>query len=274
MTTTKTLTEIGIKPFNWLDKMGTFNCDMSTPVIVDVDKDNYADTCFILSGDDTCYTNAPDDYFYCLDRFGNNIHGYPKNTSDVLRYGGLSASLDTPMYTADMDNDNELEMIGGGYIWDLNGTILKGNYSSFTAFAPVPVDVDNNGFLDLLGTKFNQTSIFKPNANVCTGRVQIQSVDSNNKEVGNTNVFVNDVLKGTTNSFGLFESQQGSLCGETVTYTLKCSNNSMTCETKSTTLDFNGDYDSLSFDCSVCTGNADLKVTLGNVNISTILKGN
>ena len=120
----------------------------------------------------------------------------------------------------------------------------------------------------MIATKSAQTVIFKPNANTCTGRVQVQSVDSNGKEVSNTNVFVNNVLKGTTDSFGLFESQQGSLCGDALTYTVKCPDNAV-CESKTASMEFSGEFEGLQFDCTVCTGNTDLKVNLGNVNIST-----
>jgi len=144
---------------------GVFNCDISTPILVDADKDGYDDVCFIMGGDDTCYTNAPDDYFYCLDRFGNNVDSYPKDTSDVNKYGHLSANLDTNMYLADMDNDGKEEMIGVGYIWNLDGTILAKNYSDFLTYAPIPIDLDKNKALDLLWTKNGLTTIFLDNNN-------------------------------------------------------------------------------------------------------------
>ena len=247
---------------------GAYECDISTPVIADADKDGYNDVCFIMEGDETCYTNAPDDYFYCLDRFGNNVNGYPKNTSDVGIYGGNSANLDTPLYIADMDNDNELEMISSGYIWELNGTILKGNYSSFTKYAPVPVDIDKNGVLELLGSKINQTNIFYPNVNVCNGRVQVQSIDYNNNYIPNTNIFVNNKLIGKTDEFGLFESQQSGVCGESLNYVLKCANNTVSCGTQTGSMDFANDFDSLIFDCTICTGNSDLRILSNNVNVS------
>lgn len=142
---------------------GVYYCDMSTPVVVDVDNDNYDDVCFILEGDGPCYSTVSTDYFYCIDRFGNDLDNYPKNTSDVASYGSPSASIDTNMYIADMDNDGEEEMVGAGYIWDLNGSILKGNYSSFTSFAPIPVDIDDDNVLELIGTKAGETSIFESN---------------------------------------------------------------------------------------------------------------
>ncbi len=244
---------------------GTYNCDISTPVLVDADKDGYDDVCFIMNGGEACYTNAPEDYFYCLDRFGTNVEGYPKNTSDVSLYGSYSASIDTQMYIADMDNDNELEMIGSGYIWNLNGTILKGNYSSFTKFAPVPVDIDKNGVLELLGSKVNETIIFQPNADVCSGRIQVQSADYNNNYVPNTNIFVNNVLKGTTNDFGLFESKESGICTNALSYIVKCSNNSVICETKTITLDIDGGFKGVPFDCSICGSESDMELKLENI---------
>ncbi len=101
----------------------------------------------------------------------------------------------------------------------------------------------------------------------CKGTIQLQSIDLDLNLVPFTKVFFNNTFNGTTDIFGLFESKQRSVCGEALHYTLKCQNN-ITCETKTTALDFHRDFDSLSFDCSVCTGNSDLKVTLGNVNIS------
>lgn len=248
---------------------GTHNCDISTPVIADADKDGYEDVCFIMEGDDICYTNAPDDYFYCLNRFGNNVDGYPKNTSDVKLYGPYPTELDTPLYIADMDNDNELEMVGAGFIWNLNGSILKGNYSSFTKFAPVPVDVDKNGVLELIGSKVNQTSVFRGNVNICSGRIQVQSVDYNNNYVPNTNVFVDDVLKGTTDSLGLFESKESGICKESsLSYKVKCQNNTIICETKSITLDNDGYFKGVPFDCSVCGSESDIKINIDNIKVN------
>lgn len=144
---------------------GTFFCDMTTPVVVDADKDGYEDVCFILEGDSNCYISGPNDYFHCFNRFGNNADGYPKNTSDVNKYGSYSADADTPMYLADMDNDGQEEMIGVGYIWNLNGSILHVNYSNFLTYAPVPVDLDKNSGLDLLWTKNGPTTVFLDNNN-------------------------------------------------------------------------------------------------------------
>ena len=247
---------------------GSGSCDISTPVIADADKDGYEDVCFIMGGNDYCYTNAPDDYFYCLDRFGNNVNGYPKYTSDVNLYGYLSAGLDTLMYLADMDDDNKLEMIGSGFIWELNGSILKGNYSSFTKFAPVPVDVDKNGVLELIGSKVNETNVFYANADVCSGRVQAISFDSSNNAVPYTNFYADNILKGATDDNGLFEAKLSNVCGEKIMYALKCSNNTISCGTQAGSMDFSGDFDSLMFDCTICTGNSDLRILSGNVNVS------
>lgn len=247
---------------------GSGSCDISTPVLADADKDGYEDVCFIMEGDGTCYASEYDDYFYCLDRFGNNVEGYPKNTSDVAVYGGDSANLDTPLYIADMDNDNELEMIGSGFIWELNGTILKGNYSSFTKFAPVPVDINKNGVLELIGSMVNETDVFYANANICSGKVQVISYDSKNNAVPYTNFYANNVLKGSIDNNGLFEAKLSGICGEKIIYTLKCSNNTLACGAQAGSMDFSGDFDSLIFDCTVCTGNSDLRISLDDINIS------
>ncbi|MDP3765027.1 MAG: hypothetical protein Q8R04_00790, partial [Nanoarchaeota archaeon] len=247
---------------------GEHHCDISTPVIVDEDKDGYDDVCFIMNGDETCYTNAPDDYFYCLDRFGNNLNGYPKNTSDVNLYGSYSTNMDTPIYIANMDNDNDLEMIGSGFIWDFNGSVLKGNYSSFAKYTPIPVDVDKNGVLELIGSKVNETNIFYANVNVCSGRIQAISADSQNNEVPSTNFYANDVLKGTPDSNGLFETEVSGICGQGIAYTLKCQNNTISCGTQTKSIDFDNDFDSLIFDCTVCTGNSDLRISSDSINIS------
>ena len=238
-----------------------YSNDISTPVILDANEDGYNEVCYF-------YIPPYDENnsIYCLDKFGNNAAGFPIDTLDTIKYAN---PIDTPLYIADMDNDNELEIVGSGYIWNLDGTILKGNYSSFTKFAPIPVDVDNNGVLELVGSKVNQTLIFSPNIDICNGIIQVQSVDYNNNFVADTDVFVNGILKGTTDNFGLFESQQSSICGEGLSYTLKCGNNSMVCETKTTSLDFNNDFDSLQFDCTICTGISDLKIDSGDINIST-----
>lgn len=187
-----------------LPSTGIFNCDMSTPVVVDADRDGIDDVCFILKGASPCFTGAVDDFFFCLDRAGNNLEGYPKSTSDVKLFGSASASLDTNMYIADMDSDGEEEMVGAGFIWNLNGTILKGNYSSFTSAAPIPVDVDNDGVLDLLGTKAGETDIFKSAPVIeleIVDIIPVQTVENVNMTKGKTGL-VRIIVRnnGLTNS--------------------------------------------------------------------------
>ena len=134
-------------------------CEMSTPVIVDANGDGYEDICLIIEGDDSCYTGAQDDFAHCIDRFGANLPGYPKYSFDVAQFGEIFGRKDTNAYTADMDNDGKLEMIGPGYIWRLNGTVLSGNYSSYTSSNPIPVDVDKDGALDVVATFFGTASV-------------------------------------------------------------------------------------------------------------------
>ncbi len=148
---------------------GIWNCDMSTPVIVDADNNGYDDICFLMKGDPPCYRepylNTIHDYLFCIDRFGNNAEGFPKNSSDITQYSGASVGADTNMYIADMDNDGEVEMVGVGYIWNFDGTILQKNYSSFSTYAPIPIDLDKNKALDLLWTKNGLTTVFLDNNN-------------------------------------------------------------------------------------------------------------
>ncbi|MBI2651117.1 hypothetical protein HYX01_01475 [Candidatus Woesearchaeota archaeon] len=247
---------------------GISHCDISTPIILDADKDSYKDICFIMKGDEECYPGILNDYIYCINRFGKNLEGYPKNTPDVKRYGSFPVQYNTPLYAADMDNDNEEEIIGPGYIWKLNGTILKGNYTHFDEFAPVPVDVDKDGILELLGTKKGATYIFQPNIDLCKGTVQVYSKDSDSNPVGYANIYSENILKGNTDSLGLFELQGSNICGKKSAYSLKCMNSTKTCETKTASFDFDNDFDFLEFDCTVCTGNQDLKISLYSINIS------
>ena len=107
-------------------------------------------------------------------------------------------------------------------------------------------------------------------ANLCPGKVQIITEDSNGNPLSNLLVSRDDVSNKITDAVGVADYNLSKNCGQSMQFTVYCSNSSgaTVCGTKSTSLDFIGDYDSLMFDCAICNGKSDLKVSLGGVNIS------
>ncbi len=105
--------------------------------------------------------------------------------------------------------------------------------------------------------------------NTCTGTVQVIVEDSNANPLENLLVTRDDASNKTTDEVGTATYNLTKTCGQDLEFVVKCSDNATYCGTKSTALDFIGDFDSLSFDCTVCTGNVDLRIDLGDVTIST-----
>ncbi len=146
----------------------------------------------------------------------------------------------------------------------LESSLIQNNNTNTKQKVAIFRKLDRLSFTDQMHNSTSNGFSVNVTKEFCKGTIQLQSIDSNLNLVPFTNVFFNNSLKGATDSFGVFESKQRSVCGEMLSYTLKCQNN-ITCETKTTTLDFHRDFDSLSFDCSVCTGDVDLKLDINHI---------
>ena len=169
--------------------------DISSPIIFDINGDDYNEVCyFYLPPSDYSINNS----IYCLDRFGGDVSGYPINTRDTVNH---AVPMDSPLYIADLNHDGKENMAGAGYIWELNGTILSWNYSVSSSFAPVPVDIDKNGALDLIWTKQNQTTIFygnclndKDNDSICDSQDGIEGNSSRiATNIGSLGIFIDNI---------------------------------------------------------------------------------
>jgi len=77
-------------------------------------------------------------------------------------------------------------------------------------------------------------------------------------------------LNGTTDSDGFKEiNYKNAVCGNSQSIDIYCSDNATFCGTKSSTIDNNNDYDSLSFDCSICINKTDLSIKTSDVSIKS-----
>ncbi len=247
-------------------------CGISTPVFIDADNDRYEDICFLAAGNYRCYSSMPFNhggYMYCYNRFGEVLQGYPKSTNDTKMYASPTTDKYTPTYAADMDSDGTLEIIGGGYIWNLDGTVLKGNYSRYPAAIPVPVDVDSDGILELVGTQVAQTIVVNPSGELCNGTLSVFAYADDNTPF-NARVYRENVLAGTTGSQDIFEKKYQTVCGKNVSVTARCVSSEKSCGTHSMSIDFNGDSDTLEFDCSVCDSKSDIWIVQKEINYDTV----
>lgn len=143
----------------------------STPAVGDINGDGYPE---IVVGTGTYYPQGYNGYsdghkVYALDRFGNDLPGWPQPTAQNMY---ASPSL------ADLDNDGKLEiLIGEGaepdsdatndkfYVWRYDGsnfpgyprtltrsnpwTINNGQASSGMPYVPIVADYNNDGVLDV-----------------------------------------------------------------------------------------------------------------------------
>src|SRR3989344_2661123 len=106
-------------------------------------------------------------------------------------------------------------------------------------------------------------------ANVCTGTIAAIATDSKSNQLSGLKVYSNGVQQGTTDLDGSKEiSISDSTCGSSNNVTIKCSDDT-TCDSKFTSVDTNGDYDSLSFTCNVCINKTDLSIKTSDVTIKS-----
>ena len=101
--------------------------------------------------------------------------------------------------------------------------------------------------------------------NSCSGNVQVITQDSKGELLNNLLVTRESVSNQTT-SDGFINYNMTRTCGQDIDFDVYCSDNTTYCGSKSASMDFNGDFDSLVFDCSVCSGAPDLAIDLGSIN--------
>ena len=122
------------------------------------------------------------------------------------------------------------------------------------------------------GTNGNSTPASPCRANqttqTCNGTISVIVTDLKSNPINGTKVYNNGILNGTTDSDGFKEiSYRDAVCGNSQSIDIYCSDNATFCGTKSSTIDNNNDYDSLSFDCSICINKTDLAIKTSDVTI-------
>lgn len=93
--------------------------------------------------------------------------------------------------------------------------------------------------------------------------------DSKNNSLANVKIYSNNVYNGSIDNDGHRAINYTEVtCGSSQSITIKCSDDT-TCDSKSTSIDSNGDYDSLSFTCNVCINKTDLSIKTSDVSIKS-----
>lgn len=121
--------------------------------IVDYDNDGYDDIGIYL--DDVFYSTYGS-YIKFFNKYGDEI---ASNNVDVEE-GNMIEEIVT---LADMDSDNELELILQKSIYDLDGNTIHNFSDNLDRQVSLPVDVDKDGFLDLIWTEEGKTILYLTN---------------------------------------------------------------------------------------------------------------
>ncbi|MBS3105414.1 S8 family serine peptidase [Candidatus Woesearchaeota archaeon] len=102
----------------------------------------------------------------------------------------------------------------------------------------------------------------------CNGTISVIVTDSKSNPINGTKVYNNGNFTGTTDTDGFKEiTYTNAVCGNSQSIDIYCSDNATFCGTKSSTIDNNNDYDSLSFSCNVCVNKTDLSIKTSDVTI-------
>ncbi|MFH2027733.1 MAG: S8 family peptidase, partial [Nanoarchaeota archaeon] len=112
----------------------------------------------------------------------------------------------------------------------------------------------------------------RPITGYCNGSIEIIVTDSNNWFMGGSYIYLNSIFNATTsNNHSSLLNLNNIACGANQNITVNCSseyNQSRVCDSGTFSLDFNGDNDSLIFDCNKCKDETNLKIGADDVKIS------
>src|SRR3989338_8764662 len=100
----------------------------------------------------------------------------------------------------------------------------------------------------------------------CNGTIQVKAFDSHENPINGVKVYLNSTLQGTTNSGGYRDLAVNNVaCGALNNIETKCSDNTF-CDSGNIAIDYNGENDTIQFDCSICTANnKDLFISQGDI---------
>ena len=146
------------------------------------------------------------------------------------------------------------------------------NYKSASCSTTCDTSLDNQIITSSSGTVPNPCT--SP-VSTCNGGLNVGV--SNNKETNFAGyyVYVNGVLNGTTNTGGTKQVDLGVECGVSQTINVTCkTNQSKVCESKTASIDFNGDNDSLVFNCNICNNNKNLEISLADIDYKQVSGNN
>ncbi|MBI2651324.1 hypothetical protein HYX01_02540, partial [Candidatus Woesearchaeota archaeon] len=93
--------------------------------------------------------------------------------------------------------------------------------------------------------------------------------DTKNNPLTDVKLYSNSILNGSVDADGSRTiNYTDVVCGSSQSITVKCSDDT-TCDTKSSSIDSEGDYDSLIFNCNICINKTDLSIKTSDVAIKS-----
>ena len=160
----------------------------TNPFVLDYDKNGL---------DDVCFAKDVKKFIGIVgfDYMALNCYNY---SGDEIAKVNLSSSEDGIKGTAmvaDMDNDNNKEIIISHGIYKLDGTKLF-SMPSLSDVHPIAVDIDGNKGLDLVWTFGNQTKVFLDNANYSID-LSVDAFDVIFSGFNTSHVNVTSIIKNT-----------------------------------------------------------------------------
>lgn len=104
---------------------------------------------------------------------------------------------------------------------------------------------------------------------LCNGTISAIVTDSKNNPLTNVKVYSNNVFNGSVDIDGSRSINYTNVnCGSSQSITIKCADDT-NCDTKSSSIDSNNDYDSLTFTCNICVNKTDLSIATKDVTIKS-----
>ncbi len=236
---------------------------------------------------DTLFNNACEDTSPPCDPIDSTLgaHNIPSDTSFTKTVRGRYCyDNSSGGYSSDVANPDTSYYICSARQYDCSGSTSYVDKCIFTDSSvnigtvncPSGTICDENS--DDSNADFGPNGANTPNSpcrNVCTGKTDVY-IDNQKGIVFNYSVNVNNVFNGTTNIAGLYTINfNNAWCGDTQTIDVYCSNNqTKKCEQKTTSMDFNGDNDSLVFNCNICTNDKNLEISLDDINYKQVSGNN